>query len=188
MIEVVSTAVSSGVRWVQYREKQRSRLERYAEARQLRQVTRQAGAFLMVNDELDLAVAVEADGVHLGQDDLTLSLARRHIGRGRLIGLSTHSVKEARQAEADGSDYIGVGPVFSTSTKPGRVPVGVEMIQQVCTAVSLPVEAIGGITPDNLGPVFRAGASAVAVISALCGATHLPQVIAQFQSAIDQAR
>jgi thiamine-phosphate pyrophosphorylase len=188
LFDVVEAAVTAGVRWVQYREKGLSRRARYEEARRLRDLTRTVGALLIVNDELDLAVAVEADGLHLGQEDLPLPLARRHLGRGRLIGISTHTLEEAMQAARDGADYLAVGPVFPTATKSVREPVGCAAIQRVRAAVSLPLVAIGGITPDNAGAVVRAGADSLAVVSAVCGAADIRSVVEAFDRVIETAR
>ena len=188
LLEVVEAAVAAGVRWVQYREKELPRRARYEEARQLRELTRRAGAALVINDELDLAVAVEADGLHLGQEDLPLSIARQHIGSGRFIGMSTHTPQEAREAVAGGADYLAVGPVFATATKSTREAVGCEAVRQARAIAAVPIVAIGGITPENVADVIRAGADGVAVISALCGASDVSQAVTAFHRAIDGAR
>jgi thiamine-phosphate pyrophosphorylase len=184
LLEVVEAAVAAGVRWVQYREKALTRRARYDEALRLRELTRRAGAVLIVNDELDLAVAVDADGLHLGQDDLPLAVARRHVGTGRFIGISTHTLEEARAAAGEGADYLAVGPIFATATKTTRPPVGCEAIRRARAATSLPLVAIGGITPDNVAEVLRAGADSAAVISALCGAEDLPGAVDMFRRAM----
>ena len=182
--DVVRAALAAGVRWVQYREKSSTRRARYEEALRLRQQTREAGAALIINDELDLAVAVEADGLHLGQEDLPLPVARRWLGAGRLIGVSTHTGEEARRAIEEGADYIAVGPIFATTTKPARPPVGPEAIRRVRALTGIPLVAIGGITPDNIGQVIRAGAAGAAVISALCGAADVRAAVTAFQRSI----
>ena len=188
LMEVVEAALRAGVRWIQYREKELTRRARYEQARMLHDATRAAGAALIINDELDLAVAVEAEGLHLGQDDLPVSVARRHLGGDRFIGLSTHTVDEARDGAAEGVDYIGVGPIFETRTKDTREPIGVEAIHRVCAAVSVPVVAIGGITPGTTTEIIRAGAASVAVLSSICGSDNIPHVVAQYQLAIGQAQ
>ena len=167
---VVAEALAAGVRLVQYRSKEavdRSRLE---EAQALRQLCREHGALFIVNDRIDLALAVDADGVHLGQDDLPPQLARRLLGPQRLIGRSTHAIEQLRQAMQDGCDYVGVGPVNATPTKPGRTPVGLAYVRQAAAESRIPWFAIGGIESSSLAPVLEAGASRVAVVRAITDA------------------
>jgi thiamine-phosphate pyrophosphorylase len=184
LLDVVRAATASGVRWVQYREKSLTRRARYEEALRLRLLTRETGASLIINDELDLAVAVEADGLHLGQEDLPLPVARRWLGAARLIGVSTHTMEEARRASDEGADYIAVGPIFATTIKAARVPVGCDAIRRVHAMTGIPLIAIGGITPENIGETLRAGAAGAAVISALCGAADVGAAVAAFDRSI----
>ncbi|HUJ78948.1 MAG TPA: thiamine phosphate synthase [Nitrospiria bacterium] len=184
--EVVRAATAAGVRWVQYRDKSSTRLVRYEEALRLRRLTREAGAALIINDELDVAVAVEADGLHLGQEDLPLPVARRWFG-GRLIGVSTHTLEDARRAIDEGADYIAVGPIFATSIKSDRTPVGCDAIRRVRALTSIPLVAIGGITPETIGETIRAGATSAAVISGLCGAAEVGAAVAAYLRSIAQA-
>lgn len=164
--EMIEMALDAGVNWVQLRDKERDRLGLYRIALKARALTRAYGATLIINDHADIAAAVDADGVHLGQDDLPIEAARQLVGQGRIVGISTHSVKEAISAERAGADYIGFGPVFKTSTKEaaGR-PKGTEMISRIRASVKIPVVAIGGISCKSLKPVIKAGADAVAVAS-----------------------
>ncbi|HXX53128.1 MAG TPA: thiamine phosphate synthase [Thermodesulfovibrionales bacterium] len=164
--ELSRIALEAGVRWIQYREKEKTRREIYYEARKLRSLTSEYGATLVVNDHADIALAVDADGVHLGQDDLPLKEARRIVGR-RLIGISTHTLTQAKEAEQDGADYIGFGPVFFTATKDAGEPRGVEMLSLIRESVEIPVVAIGGISAETFSLVWEAGADAVAVASAV---------------------
>ncbi len=131
---------------------------------------RGAGAVFIVNDHADIALAVEAHGVHLGQDDLPIEQARKVLGRSRIIGISTHSPEQARTAEVVGADYIGFGPVFRSVTKDAGPLQGLERLRQVRDAVSLPILAIGGIDRDNAGEVLAAGIDGIAVISAVLDA------------------
>lgn len=131
---------------------------------------RRSGAAFIVNDHPDIAMAVDADGVHLGQDDLPVEVARKLMGGSRIIGVSTHSVEQARAAQSAGADYIGFGPIFMTRTKDAGPRQGIEGLRQVRKAVTLPVIAIGGINSGNLDEVLRAGADGVAVISAILAA------------------
>jgi thiamine-phosphate pyrophosphorylase len=125
---------------------------------------------LIVNDEIDLALAVKADGVHLGQDDLPLWVARKVLGKEAIIGISTHHWTEAISAESDGADYIGIGPVFETQTKQSSSPpIGLTMIAEVRKKVRLPIFAIGGIRLSNIFGIMAAGADGIAVVSAIAG-------------------
>ena len=127
-------------------------------------------SLFLVNDRLDLALAAEADGVHLGQDDLPVAVARRLLGPERLIGRSTHGLAQLRQAVAEGCDYVGVGPVHATPTKPGREPAGLDYVRAAAAESPLPFFAIGGIDADNLPEVLAAGATRVAVVRAISAA------------------
>ena len=169
---VIEEALRAGVRMVQYRSKNLSPKDALAEASGLRGLTRKYGAVLIVNDSVDLALAIGADGVHLGQEDLPLEIARKILGRTAVIGVSTHGAEEAKTAERGGADYIGLGPIFASSTKVSpQEPLGLEGIRRVRREVSLPIYAIGGITFERISEVMRSGADGVAAISALAGET-----------------
>jgi thiamine-phosphate diphosphorylase len=171
-LETARAVLQAGVRLLQLRDKTATTRQLAQIGQQLRALTRQHDARLIVNDRLDVALAVEADGVHLGQDDLPVSLARRIAGKQLLIGVSAETVDEARQAEADGADYLGVGPMFATPTKPDAgAPVGSERLRAIKHAVRIPVFGIGGITLQNAPAVLNAGADGICVISAIVGAT-----------------
>ncbi len=175
-ITAVEEAISGGVRLVQYRETDGERRKMYETALLLRQVTAHYGVTLIINDFIDLALAVKADGVHLGQDDLPLWVARKLLGKEAIVGISTHSLDEAMAAESEGADYIGFGPIFHTRTKVSSYkPVGVEAIAEVKKQVAIPLYAIGGITLSTLPSIIKAGADGVAVISAV--ASNVPGVI-----------
>jgi thiamine-phosphate pyrophosphorylase len=191
---VVTAALEAGVRLVQYRAKpgdagpggaaldDRGRFE---QASALRLLCHRHGALFLVNDRLDLALAVEADGVHLGQGDLPPAVARRLLGPERLIGRSTHCLADLRQAVADGCDYVGVGPVNATPTKPGREPVGLAYVAQAAAACPVPFFAIGGIDAGNLAEVRRAGAERVAVVRAIGAAEHPGAAAAALLAALE---
>lgn len=166
-IEMVRFVLEAGITFIQYREKGKTRLEIYQEALKLRELTRMYNAVFIVNDHPDIALAVEADGVHLGQDDLPLKEARKLMGR-RIIGISTHSLEQAESAEAGGADYIGFGPIFHTITKDAGAPKGVDILNTIKQNVTIPVVAIGGIGIDTAPEVIHAGADAVAVATAIC--------------------
>lgn len=155
---------------MQLRDKTASAAQLLQQARALLQVTRPAGIPLLINDRVDVAVAVEADGVHLGQDDVPIDVARRILGAGRIVGKSTHSLEQAVAAEQEGVDYIAVGPIFSTPTKPDYGSVGATLIGAVQARVKQPIVCIGGIDQQTVSEVRRAGARCVAVVRAVCAA------------------
>jgi len=159
--------LKGGVKWVQHRDKVRSKREIYEEAVRLRSLTKDFKALFIVNDYVDIAFCVNADGVHLGQDDLPLKEARRILGKKKIIGISTHNLEQAIKAERDGADYIGFGPVFRTITKDAGEPKGIDMLREVKTKVKIPVVAIGGINLKNIRIVLDTGIDAVAVASAI---------------------
>ncbi|MFA5353547.1 MAG: thiamine phosphate synthase [Thermodesulfovibrionales bacterium] len=164
--EPVTAALESGISWIQYRDKERSRREIYRNALILREITSRFNACLIINDHADIALAVDAEGVHLGQEDLPLREARRIMGD-RIIGISTHSLEQALEAEKGGADYIGFGPVFPTMTKDAGEPKGVETLRQIVRSVRMPVIAIGGIKAGNLLFVIGTGCAGVAVSSGI---------------------
>jgi len=159
-------ALAGGVTVVQLRDGDRALAK--AAARALRERFRDAGALFIVNDDAALAAEVDADGVHVGQDDMAVDLAREIVGPERLIGLSTHSARQIDAAE--GVDYIGVGPVWATPTKPGYAPVGLELVRYAAAHASVPFFAIGGIEAANAAEVFAAGAQRIAVVRAIAQA------------------
>ncbi len=171
-------ALEAGIRFFQYRAKQASRRAVYEQCLKLAALAREAGAVFIVNDHADIAMAAGADGVHLGQDDIPLREARSVVGTGRIIGISTHNTAQALEAQAGGADYIGFGPVYSTSTKDAGPAQGVEAVAAVVRTVRIPVVAIGGINRTNAADVIRAGAAGVAVISAVLSAPDLGRAAA----------
>ncbi len=169
-VEGTRLALEGGARIIQLRDKTATTRQLVQVGLVLRALTLQYDALLIVNDRLDVALAVEADGVHLGQDDMPIVLARKIAGERLLIGASTETVEEARQAEAEGADYLGVGPMFATGTKPDAgEPVGPQRLREIKQAVHIPVFGIGGITLANAPEVLSAGADGICVISAVFG-------------------
>ena len=178
-------AAAHGVRLFQYRDKQATMKDAYAKALALRRAATDVGALLIVNDRCDLAMAVNADGVHLGQEDLPITYARRLLGPGKIIGLSTHNAAQVREAVTAQPDYVGFGPIFSTSTKADHDPVvGLEGLRATRALTTLPMFAIGGITADSVGETIAAGADGVAVISAILRAPDLGAAIRRFQQGL----
>ena len=165
--EMTEIVLRAGIKFIQYRDKDRTRREIYEEALKLRALTAQYSATLIINDHADIALAVEADGVHLGQDDLPLKEARKIMGD-RIVGISTHDLAQAKEAEAGGAHYIGFGPVFHTTTKDAGAPKGIDLLKVIKGTISIPVVAIGGINMDNIEAVFDAGADAAAIATAIC--------------------
>ena len=182
-LEVVDALLQAGVTFLQYREKEKTAGEMYAECRKIREMTRRAGAVFIVNDCVGLALAVDADGVHIGQDDLPPAAVRRLIGPDRILGLSTHSPEQFRQAKESGLvDYAGVGPVYATQTKADVcAAVGLDYVRFAAEEGGLPFVAIGGIKPGNLAAVAAAGARTVAVVSDLVGAEDIAAKVAELR-------
>jgi len=171
LADAVEAALSGGVEAVQLREKDLSARELYSLALELRERTRRRGARLLVNDRVDVALAVGADGVHLGGGSLPVEQARRLLGPGRLIGVSTHHGSEIAAAAARGADFVTLGPVYPTPSKAvfGE-PLGVERLRRACASAPVPVFALGGIRADRVGEILAAGARGVALISGVLGA------------------
>ena len=188
MLEVMEQAILGGADIVQLRDKKSSKRVVLEKARALRELTRKYGVTFIVNDHIDIALAVDADGVHLGQDDLPLTEARKIVGN-KIIGISTHAIEEARQAERDGADYIGVGPVFETKSKEDVVPpVTTSYVRQVAAEIRIPFVAIGGIKLHNADEVLAAGATRLCAISAIVGSDDVKGTCEAFLAKIEEAR
>jgi len=187
LLTILDATLAGGCRLVQLREKEWPSGRLLPMAERLRDRCRAAGATFIVNDRLDLALALGADGVHLGQDDLPPAAARPLLRPGMILGLSTHSLEQARAAQAAGADYVAVGSMFPTGTKPDFQLVGPELIGKLRGEISVPLIGIGGITHDNVAQVIRAGADGVAVISAVCGAPNPEAATRRFLGLIDAA-
>jgi len=188
-VDIVRAAVAGGVTCVQLREKSCGTREFVDEARAVRALLAGTGVPLIVNDRIDVALAVGADGVHLGQTDMLIADARRLTGPGMLIGISAECLEDAVRAQAEGADYIGVSPVFSTPTKTDTAPpLGLDGIAAIRAAVSLPLVGIGGIGPANAAAVIRAGCDGIAVVSAIVSADDPAQAAAELKTTILRAR
>jgi thiamine-phosphate pyrophosphorylase len=184
---IIEAALKGQIAIVQYREKTADDEERLQMAQQMRSLCHQYGALFIVNDRVDLAVAVDADGVHLGQHDLPMDIARQILGPDKLIGRSTTNPTELKRALDEKADYIGVGPVHETPTKPGKAAAGNDYVRYAAQHATMPWFAIGGLSADNLGPTLAAGATRVAVVRALMQAENPTEVarslVQQTQSA-----
>jgi len=187
ILDVVRAAIRGGATVIQLREKEATTREMIRLGEALHEITRQAGIPLIVNDRVDVALAIDAEGVHVGQDDMPAAVARRLIGPDKILGVSAETVAQALEAQRDGADYLGVGDVYGTPTKPNAgPPIGVEGLAEIARAVSIPVVGIGGITPENAAAVIDAGAVGVAVISAVVGAAD-PEAAARRLRAVVEA-
>lgn len=181
-IEVAKEILASGVPILQYREKSKKVRKMYEECLELRALTKHYGALLIINDYLDIALAVGADGVHIGQDDLPLTKVRAIVGPDLIIGVSTHSPDQAREAVSNGADYIGVGPLFATNTKVDVCdPVGLDYLTYVVKNIDIPFVAIGGIKERNLPEVIKAGARTAALVTEIVGSQDIKGKIKSLQ-------
>lgn len=185
-MEVVRAACAGGAGAVQLRRKGEPDTEMLRLAERCRNVAAAAGVLFIVNDHLEVAMRVDADGVHLGQDDAPIEVARQ-LWPGRLVGRSTHSLEQALTAQTQGADYLGVGPVYATPTKPGRPAVGLELVEAVTPRLQIPWVAIGGIDASTLPAVLRAGARRVAVVRAVCGAPDPAVATADLRGVVQEA-
>lgn len=168
-LELAELAVTGGADAIQYRQKQGLTREMIETARGMRRICEEGGALFIVNDRVDVALAADAHGVHLGQDDFPISLARDLLGPECVIGGSVATILEARACVEAGADYVGFGPVYPTTSKDDAGPVsGLGALEELVRSISLPVVAIGGISAQNAGAVIKAGAFGVAVISSVC--------------------
>ena len=186
--DIVEAAVAGGVTCVQLREKHCGTREFIHEALALRPLLRDYNIPLIINDRLDVALAVAADGVHLGQSDMPIAMARKIAGRSLLIGISAESADDALKAEQEGADYIGISPVFSTPTKiDAAPPLGLGGVSKIRGLVDIPLVGIGGINPDNAASVIGAGADGVAVVSAIVSAEDPADATSMLKTLVDQA-
>ncbi len=182
-IDVVKQMIDAGVKIIQYREKEKNMAEKYEQCLKMRELTREAGVFFIVNDHIDLALLVEADGVHVGQEDFPIEAVRRLVGDKMAIGLSTHSPSQAKEAIERGADYIGVGPIFKTYTKKDVCdPVGFEYLDHVVQHYpEISFVAIGGINAHNVAEVVRHGARCVSLVTEITGAENISRKIKEIR-------
>jgi len=189
-IKSLEDAIKGGVTVIQYRSKGSGKTakEMYEELLKLRELTKKYNIPLIVNDRVDLALAVDADGVHIGQDDLPPSVVRKILGEDKIIGISTHSIEEVEKANNEPVDYIAFGSIFRTPTKEKPIVVGVEQLKEAVRKAKKPLIAIGGIMPYNVHEVIKAGADGVAVISAILGFSDTYKAAGSIRRAIDRTR
>jgi thiamine-phosphate pyrophosphorylase len=163
-VKIAGEACKGGARIIQYRDKSSSRQDMLEIADKIRKITKKSGSLFIINDFIDIARMSGADGVHLGQDDIPIQRAREITPEGFIIGISTHSLEQAKEAEEKGADYIGIGPVFSTPTKENYTPIGLSTVEEVLRSVNIPVVAIGGINIENLVHLIKIGTRNVAMV------------------------
>ncbi len=186
--ETTRLVIDGGADAIQLREKTISDSEFISLAREVRDITTKRESLLIINDRVHIAREVNADGVHLGQQDMNALEARNIIGDEKIIGVSTHSITQAKQAQKDGADYIAIGPIYRTRTKGYEPSVGIEIIRKISGAVNIPFIAIGAITLSNLDEVLKAGASRIAVCSAIIGSKDIYSSTRQFKEKLDEAQ
>lgn len=188
-LEVARAAIEGGASIIQFRDKEMTTRQLVETARKIKELTEETDIPLIINDRLDVALAVDADGVHVGQDDMPTTLARQLIGPNKIMGVSASTVEEALQAEREGADYVSASPVFTTPTKPDAPPpTGLEGLRAIVEAVNLPVIAIGGINERNVREVIEAGAHGVAVISAVVSAPDIAAAARRLREIVEAAR
>ncbi len=185
--ELAELAIKGGADTIQFRQKTGAIREMLAHSLRIKNLCAEAGVSFIVNDRLDVAMASDADGVHLGQDDFPIPLARKILGEDIFIGGSAATLEEARKCFEDGAAYVGFGPVFPTSSKDDAGPVsGIELLRQVVKAIPVPIIAIGGITPKNTRDVIRTGVKGIAVISAVCKAPNPEEATRKLLEALEK--
>jgi len=185
-LEVAEAALAGGATVIQFRDKEMKDSEAIEVCRKIYEITRKKRIPFMVNDRVEVAKIVQADGVHLGQEDQSLDVARKILSKEQIIGISVETVEQAIKAEEEGADYLGVGPIFPTATKldAGR-ELGVARLKEIKKAVNIPIVAIGGINEDNLEEVLKAGADGIAVISAVVSAPDITQACRNLKNKIE---
>ena len=187
--QIVASAIYGGVTVVQYREKNASTHRMIEEALELCQLCCSYNVPFIVNDRLDVALAVGADGVHVGQDDMPAAVARKLIGPGKILGVSVENVAQAQTALADGADYVGASPIFATPTKTDAPPpMGIEGLQELARGCTLPIVAIGGLNAANAAAVLRAGAAGLAVVSAIVSAEDVERAARELRQIMADTR
>ncbi len=182
---VCCKAIKAGVSLVQLREKSSSDKVFLDDAVKIKKLCQQQRKLLIINNRLDVAQIVKADGIHLGQTDLPLVEARKILGKNKIIGISCHNLVQAQTAQAQGADYIGIGPIFATLTKPGIRPLNTNIFRAISKKIKIPFFAIGGVTSSTIGELVSCGIKRVAICSAICQAKNIPNAIARLQQELN---
>jgi len=184
-LDIAEQAIEGGASTIQLRDKERTKRELLPVAQRLKALCNQAGVLFIVNDHLDLAIAADADGLHIGQGDLPVAVVRRALPIDRIVGCSVNTLAQAEIARNEGADYIALGSIFPTTTKTGAVVVGLDRLKELRQKVAIPLVAIGGINPDNVGEVMTAGADAIAVVSAVIGPDDVKGAVQKLIAAME---
>ncbi|MBQ9041774.1 MAG: thiamine phosphate synthase [Eggerthellaceae bacterium] len=187
LADCVRQAIEGGATFVQLREKDAPRDEIVALGKELAAICKQAGVPFVIDDEVDIAIEVDADGVHVGQDDMACSQARAQLGPGKIVGVSAQTVEQALKAQADGADYLGVGALIPTATKPDAVDVTREELRAICDAVDIPVVGIGGLNARTIPSIAGYGADGAAVVSAIFAADDCLQATRDLRAVCEKA-
>ncbi len=175
-VECVKEMIKGGIKIIQYREKYKSIKEKVKEAKEIARICKDSGVTFIVNDHIDIALLVDADGVHIGQDDMDIKDVRQILGDKKIIGVSTHAPLQAKKAVEEGADYLGVGPILKTTTKDTK-PVGIEYLEFAVKNIEIPFVAIGGIKEHNLGSIVKTGAKRVCLVSEIVSASDIVKKI-----------
>lgn len=186
LYEVVKESLEGGVTFLQLREKQLDEEHFLEEAKELQGLCSEYNVPFIINDNVDIALAMNADGVHIGQSDMEMKEAREKLGSDKIIGVSAHTKEEALLAQAQGADYLGVGAVFPTSSKDDAESVSYETLKEICDVVSIPVVAIGGITKDNLHQLSGSGISGISVISAIYAQPDIKEAARELKQCVQE--
>ncbi len=180
-IECVREMIKGGIKIIQYRDKNKSIKEKVKEAKEIAKICKDSGVIFIVNDHVDIALLTGANGLHIGQDDMDISDVRKIVGDDMIIGVSTHACKEALKAQKYGADYIGVGPIFPTTTKDTK-PVGLEYLEWVVKNITIPFVAIGGIKKYNINKIIKTGAKRACLVSEIVGGDDIKEIILELKS------
>jgi thiamine-phosphate pyrophosphorylase len=184
-ITVVKEMLEAGIKIIQYRQKEKSKIEKFEQCKIIRQLTADFNCLFIVNDDIDIAMAVKSDGFHIGQDDLPIIEVRKIVGENFIIGLSTHSPIQAQKAVADGADYIGVGPIYKTLTKISVPPVGLEYLDFCVNNIKIPKVAIGGIKLSNLSDIAIYKPENICMVSEITASQDIGQTIKRARELMD---
>ncbi len=182
-IECVKQMIEAGIKIIQYREKYKSIKEKLKEAKAIAKLCKENKVIFIVNDHIDIALLCDADGVHVGQDDMNISDVRALIGKSKIIGVSTHNIKQAKQAKMDGADYIGVGPIHKTATK-DTAPVGYAYLEEVVKQIDIEFVAIGGIKEENICEVVRRGAKSICLVSDIVASSSIVKKVKSLEKIV----
>lgn len=182
--QAVEEAILGGTTLVQLREKNISTMEFYKIAVDIKKITDKYNVPLIIDDRLDIALAVDAAGIHVGQSDMPCEIARKLVGKDKIVGVSAHTVEEALKAQKDGADYLGVGAVFPTGTKKDAIDVSMETLKEIVQKVNIPVVAIGGVNQDNVDKLADTGIDGISVISAILGKKDVRKAAKELKEAV----